>query len=109
MPYKKELRHHYGPEWRRLSKRLRNERANNCCEWCSAQNYQPHPITKSKVILTCAHLNQVPGDNREENLAVLCQRCHLKLDRDQHKENAKATRQTKKDQARPLLAQTASR
>ena len=109
MPFKEETKHHYRAEWRRLSKRLRTERAGNKCEWCGAENYKPHPITKSKVILTCAHLNQTPGDNREENLAVLCQRCHLQLDRDQHVENARLTRQQNKDRARPLLAQTSPR
>ncbi len=104
MPFKAEHRHHYGPEWRRRSARLRTERAGNMCEWCGAKNYQPHPITKSKVILTVAHLNHTPGDDREENLAVLCQRCHLMLDRDQHIENARLTRQKNKDAVRPLLA-----
>ena len=93
MPFKPEHRKYYGREWRRLSQRLRTERASNQCEWCHARNYQPHPVTRSKVILTVAHFNHTPGDDREENLVVLCQRCHLALDRDQHKENAKATRQ----------------
>ncbi len=104
MPIKKEFRKYYDASWHALSKRLRNERAGNQCEWCHARNYQPHPVTGSKVILTVAHFNHTPGDNREENLVVLCQRCHLALDRDQHIENARATRKKKKDQARPLLA-----
>lgn len=104
MPIKKEFRKYYGKEWRALSLHLRNVRAGNQCEWCHARNYQPHPVTGSKVILTVAHFNQKPWDNRLENLVVLCQRCHLSLDRDQHKENARETRCAKKDGARPLLA-----
>lgn len=103
MPIKKEFAKYYGKEWRALSLYLRNERAGNSCEWCHARNYQPHPKTGSKVVLTVAHFNQTPGDNRESNLVVLCQRCHLALDREQHKENARETRCRKKDEARPLL------
>ena len=32
------------------------------------------------VVLTVAHLNHDEKDNREENLAAFCQRCHLKYD-----------------------------
>jgi hypothetical protein len=45
-----------------------------------------------RVVLTVAHLNQVAGDDRLENLQLLCQRCHLRLDRHQHARSAKATR-----------------
>lgn len=34
-----------------------------------------------KIVLTIAHLNQDVSDNRLENLAALCQRCHLNHDR----------------------------
>lgn len=37
-----------------------------------------------RVILAVAHLNHRPGDDRPENLAALCQRCHLLLDLSQH-------------------------
>ena len=40
--------------------------------------WQNPPI---KIILTIAHLNQNIADNRLENLAALCQRCHLNHDR----------------------------
>ena len=42
-----------------------------------------------------------PGDKhhktdvRDENLAALCQRCHLNFDRDEHKQNAARTRRKK--------------
>jgi 5-methylcytosine-specific restriction endonuclease McrA len=50
------------------------------CEWCGAVNHQPHPDTGSKVVLTVAHLNHNPADNRMENLAALCQKCHNSYD-----------------------------
>lgn len=53
-----------------------------------------------RVILTVAHLNHTPGDDRDENLMALCQWCHLHYDQAHHKE----TRSARKDAARPLLA-----
>ena len=96
----------YPPNWAEISQRIR-ARAGGKCEWCGAENYQPHPVTGSKVILTVAHLGTPhpdgrPGnkhdklDVREENLAALCQRCHLKYDLDDHIQNAATTRHKKK-------------
>lgn len=48
------------------------------------------------IVLTVAHLNHDVKDNRMENLAALCQRCHLTLDSKQHRENARKTIQNKK-------------
>ncbi len=104
MPIKPEIRKkYYGRNWRRLSKKLIEQRAGNQCEWCHARNSEAHPVTGGKVRLAVAHFNQRPGDDRPENLLILCQRCHLALDRDQHKENAKETRLDKKDASRPIL------
>jgi hypothetical protein len=61
----------------------------------------------TRIVLTVAHLGTPhpdgrPGDKhdkmdcREENLAALCQRCHLNYDRDEHIENARRTRLEKK-------------
>lgn len=46
-----------------------------------------------------AHLNNVAGDDRPENLAWLCRGCHLHLDADFHR----LTRATRKDRARPII------
>jgi hypothetical protein len=51
------------------------------------------------IVLTVAHLNHVAGDDRDENLAALCQWCHLHYDAEHHKE----TRSLRKDKGRPLL------
>ena len=53
------------------------------------------------IVLTVAHLNHDPADNRDENLKALWQWCHLNWDKLHHAE----TRAIRKDQARPLLSQ----
>lgn len=90
----------YPPDWKEISLRIRN-RARWYCEWCGAEHGKPHPDTGKKVVLTVHHCgidkpDGTPGDrndkmdNREDNLAALCQPCHLAADRDLNV--AKATR-----------------
>ncbi|MBS4000790.1 MAG: hypothetical protein KGZ71_09950 [Desulfobulbaceae bacterium] len=74
----------YHPKWKLISRLIRFKRADNRCEWCGAVNYEPHPVTGSKVILTVAHIDQRKSNNRFSNLAALCQRCHLNHDRKHH-------------------------
>jgi hypothetical protein len=57
-----------------------------CCRWVG-------------IVLTCAHLNHTPGDDRDDILKLLCQWCHLSNDSQHHKE----TRSIRKDRERPLL------
>jgi 5-methylcytosine-specific restriction endonuclease McrA len=52
------------------------------------------------VVLTVAHLNNTPGDDRPENLRALCQWCHLIYDLEHHHR----TRAARKDAERPLFA-----
>ena len=52
MPFHKER---YPANWKEISLRIR-ARAGGKCEFCGAENYKPHPITGSKVVLTVAHL-----------------------------------------------------
>lgn len=56
-------------------------------------------VRKVGIVLAVCHLNHTPGDDRDENLAALCQWCHLTHDREHHRE----TREVRKDAARPLL------
>lgn len=65
---------------------------------------QPKPGTYSRrrvvrVVLTIAHLNHDPSDNRDENLRALCQWCHLRHDRPFHYANARRTRAARVGQA----------
>ncbi|HEX9837111.1 MAG TPA: hypothetical protein VGB90_09670 [Alphaproteobacteria bacterium] len=80
MPIRPENRSLYPPDWPEISRRIREDRANNACEWCGAKNGEPHPETGSRVVLTVAHLNHDPGDCDDDNLAALCQRCHNRYD-----------------------------
>ena len=63
---------------------------------CRAVNYQPHPVTGSKVILTIAHLDHDPTHSDPDNLRAWCQRCHLTYDADYHAQNAYTTRRRPK-------------
>lgn len=86
----------YPEDWREIRQRIL-ARAQNRCEWCGAANYEPHPVTGSRVVLTVAHVeNHDPMDCREENLAALCQRCHLRHDAKHHARNAARTRARKR-------------
>ena len=88
MPIRPEMLARYPKDWKLRSRFVRFYRAKNRCEWCGAENYQPHPITGSKVVLTTAHV----WDMRPEacsllNLAALCQRCHNRWDAPYRKRN----------------------
>lgn len=48
------------------------------------------------IVLTVAHVDQDPANNTDDNLAALCQRCHLKHDQVQHIVNSRATRRKRK-------------
>jgi len=85
----------YHPKWSLISRLIRLRRAKNKCEWCPAENGQPHPVTGSKVVLTVAHIDHDKTNNRFTNLAALCQRCHLNHDRHQHAYNRKYGSKTK--------------
>ncbi len=90
----------YHPKWKLISKLIRFKRANNRCEICDAENYQSHPVTGSKVVLTVAHMDHDKTNNRFCNLKALCQRCHLKHDLPQHIENRKYGRNWKLNQTK---------
>lgn len=50
-----------------------------------------HWLRIIRVVLTIAHVhNHDPADCRDENLAALCQRCHLRHDRRLHAETRRA-------------------
>jgi hypothetical protein len=75
MPIRPEMKALYPPDWADIVRRIK-ARDGNRCKWCGAANYEPHPETGSRVVLTTAHINHDPTDNRDENLASLCNKCH---------------------------------
>lgn len=106
-------RNRYPDNWAEISNYIRFERAGGRCEGspdypnCRAKHGELHPETGSLVIITTAHLgvdqpDGTPGDKhnkmdcRFENLAAMCQRCHLNFDRDEHAINSAKTRREKK-------------
>lgn len=52
------------------------------------------------VQLGVAHLNHVAGDDREENLAALCRRCHLLYDGPHHRATHRLRRERETGQLR---------
>jgi len=97
MPIRPENKHRYPPNWKEISNRIRFERAKGVCEFCQiAEHGNPHPITGSIVVLTTAHLDPTPENCDDDNLAAMCQRCHLTFDAGIHRANNFATRHARK-------------
>lgn len=85
----------YPENWKTEIRPAILSRAQNKCEFCGAENYQPHPETGSKVILTIAHLDHNIANNHYDNLRCLCQKCHLTYDGLLHAQHTAETRKTK--------------
>jgi len=114
MPIAAHNRARYPKDWREISHRIRFERAQGRCECvgecgidhgerCMAEHGKPNPMTGSNVVLTTAHLDHVPENCADDNLKAMCQRCHLRMDRDHHAMNARATRHRKTGQSDMFL------
>ena len=85
MPIPPHIAKRYPTDWNLRRRFIIEYRAAGRCEWCGAVNYQPHPDTGSKVVLTIAHVwDKRPEQASLLNLAALCQRCHLNWDRREH-------------------------
>jgi len=97
MPIRPEERDRYPPDWKKIRKAIL-ERARYQCEGtpdypdCRAEQYCPHPVTGSRVVLTIAHLDHVPENCDPKNLRALCQRCHLNYDKHHHQRTRKSRR-----------------
>ena len=88
MPIRTENKSRYPKDWKLRSRFIRFYRAKNRCEWCGAENYKPHPITGSKVVLTTAHVYDHRPENASLlNLAALCQLCHNRHDAQMRRKN----------------------
>jgi hypothetical protein len=109
----------YHTEWKRISKEIREREGNCCkfCGIANgsiirtidrlaatkedldkydayrAVKFSHGPALKAaqltKIVLTVAHIDHDKDNNDFNNLAALCQRCHLKLDLNSHITNRK--------------------
>jgi len=72
---------------------------NNPANW--VRKDKRHVNEKSvKVVLTVAHLDHTPENVDDANLLAMCQRCHLRYDREHHAATARETRDRKSGQGR---------
>lgn len=90
-PIRPEERHRYPKNWPEISLRMRDLVGWRCegspaYPNCCAKSLEPHPGTRSAVVLTVAHLDHAPENCDPTNLRVWCQRCHLTYDADQHQQ-----------------------
>jgi len=93
MPIRPENKARYPKDWKEISHRIRFDRAKGVCEFCRiAEHGKLHPITGSKVVLTTAHLDDPIENCSDENLAAMCQKCHLTYDLPRHMFNAATNR-----------------
>lgn len=118
MPISPENQARYPQEWPQIRAAIL-ARAGHRCEQCGVANYTAIVRLKVdpavwetfdamllseadpgwdeyhdpvRVVLTISHLNHTPEDNREENLAALCQRCHLVYDQVEHEQSRRRNR-----------------
>lgn len=101
MPLRPEVRRFYGNFWKRVIRPRMLARAKNRCEFCGLENGVAREGRRGtyRVALAVAHRNHTPGDDRDSNLMVACQSCHLRYDWARHRD----TRATRRDSQRPLL------
>jgi len=92
MPIKPENKKLYPPNWKSLSHWVRFVRAKGRCQNCGRVHGQRFLFSSGQVVLSAAHLNQDPTDNRKTNLRALCQKCHLAHDRSDNLKRAAVTR-----------------
>lgn len=113
MPIKPENRDKYPANWKEIRADILKH-AGDRCELCFLENgdliqrescgkpYRCREVPPTlrrkpvRVVLTIAHINQDPTDNRPVNLRALCQRCHNLIDLPYRTQNAAATRAAKR-------------
>jgi hypothetical protein len=101
----------YPADWRQISRNT-IAAAGNRCELCFVPNHSiivrqkygwiSDPVIikasiiygakSTKIILTVHHIDGNKRNNSKHNRIALCQRCHLRLDREKHIRNRRARR-----------------
>ena len=82
--------HHLGDgRWFDPEDELWRDNEGRAVAWINYRDYAA--LKQMKVVLATAHLDHDPGNNRPSNLKALCQRCHLRHDRREHRRRARIT------------------
>jgi hypothetical protein len=108
MPIRASEKARYPKDWKAISARIR-ERAQDRCECVSECGLHPWGrcvekqgrkafFANGKIVLTVAHLDHTPENCGDANLKAMCQRCHLRYDREHHAETSRKTREAKRGQ-----------
>lgn len=114
MPIRPSERGRYPKDWRKISLAVKR-RADERCEcrgecgeqheaecwdgWqpteqkrCGLRNYDWHPVSGARIVLTVAHLDHQPENCDFANLRAMCQRCHNRYDRSKRTEGIRKRR-----------------
>ena len=81
MPLSKDKLLKYGAGWKLLSLKLIEERAKNKCERCGNERTTENTRNGYRITLNVCHLDHNHLNNNDENLMVMCGKCHLNYDR----------------------------
>ncbi len=108
MPITPARRRLYPANWAAISAAIRFDRARGRCECaggcgdhhlsgrCEERHGRDAESFAGTTWLAAAHLDHDPTHNAPHNLAALCQRCHIRLDRFQQAASRAATRRRKR-------------
>lgn len=102
MPIHHDSKHRYPADWKQVSARIKERAAGQCecvgeCglhlgQRCVERHGEPARFANGTIVLTTAHLDHQPENCADDNLKAMCQRCHLRYDRDYHSANQKRRR-----------------
>lgn len=111
----------YPKDWKQIVAK-RKEKCNDKCELCYAPNgelvtrnsnaeqypWAPGWVTKvivgplgdkvlkkTRIVLTLHHIDSDKSNSQDQNLILLCQRCHLRLDLAKHMKKRAANRRAR--------------
>ena len=65
-------RHRYPPDWKGIADRIKTEAGWRCVACDAPHGPSPHILTVDHIV------DHDPANVSDENLAALCQRCHLR-------------------------------
>ena len=108
----------YAPNWKTEIVPAIKDRDGHRCKFCGVANYaagyrledgtfielspmesearSEDGLKQIMIVLTCMHLDHDITNNHPDNLAMGCQRCHNRYDREHRNKNSKATNAAKK-------------